>query len=72
MLRAIKEQDESVENSEHKVRVQQASYHKTCLIFFWQLLYETKLGLRIDKIMSNHYVYAHEFAMGFERNYWTQ
>ena len=42
------------------------------LYFFGQLLYETKLGLRIDKIMSNHYVYAHEFALGFERNYWTQ
>ena len=55
-----------------KLRVQQASYHKPCLIFFWQLLYETKLGLRIDKIMSNHYVYAHEFALGLERNYWTQ
>ena len=32
--------------------------------FFWQLLYETKSGLRIDRIMSNHYVYAHEFALG--------
>ena len=42
------------------------------LYFFWQLLYETKLGLRIDRIMSNHYVYAHEFALGFKRNYWTQ
>ena len=42
------------------------------LYFFWQLLYEIKVGLRIDKIMSNRYVYAHEFALGFERNYWTQ
>ena len=42
------------------------------LHFFWQLLYETKLCLRIDGIMSNHYAYAHEFELGFERNYWTQ
>ena len=42
------------------------------LLFFGQLFYETKSGLRIDRIMSNHYVYAHEFALGFERNYWTQ
>ena len=42
------------------------------LYFFWQLLYETKLDLTIDKTMSNHYVYAYEFALGFERNYWTQ
>ena len=37
-LEAIKEQDESVENSEHKVRVQQARYHKPCGIFFLALV----------------------------------
>ena len=36
--------------------------------FFWHL-YETKSGLRIDRSMSNHYVYVHEFALGFGRNY---
>ena len=37
------------------------------LYFFWQLLYETKLGLRVDRIMSNHYVYACEFCTGFRK-----
>ena len=37
------------------------------LYFFWQLLYETKLGLRVDRIMSNHYVYACEFCTGFQK-----
>ena len=30
------------------------------LYFFWQFLYESKSGLRVDRIMSNHYVYARE------------
>ena len=37
------------------------------LYFFWQLLYETKSGLRVDRIMSNHYVYAREFCTGFRK-----
>ena len=37
------------------------------LYFFWQLLYETKSGLRVDRIMSNHYVYAREFCIGFPK-----
>ena len=32
------------------------------LYFFWQLLYKTKSGLRVDRVMSNHYVYACEFC----------
>ena len=35
------------------------------LYYFWQLLYETGLGLRVDKIMNNHYVYAREFCTAF-------
>ena len=35
------------------------------LYFFWQLLYETKLRLRVERIMSNQYIYAHEFWTGF-------
>ena len=34
---------------------------------FWRLLYETKLGLTIDRIMSNHYVYATEFCTWFRK-----
>ena len=37
------------------------------LYFFWQLLYETKSGLRVDRITSNHYVYAREFCTGFRK-----
>ena len=37
------------------------------LCFFWQLLYETKSGLRVDRIISNHYVYACEFCTGFRK-----
>ena len=41
-------------------------YHRShVLYFFWQLLYETKPGLRIYRIMSNHCVYAHECCTGF-------
>ena len=42
------------------------------LYFFWQLLYETKSGLRVDRIMSNHYFMHVNFALDFKRNYWTQ
>ena len=28
---------------------------------------ETKSGLRVDRIMSNHYIYAHEFCTGFRK-----
>ena len=37
------------------------------LYFLWQSLHETKLGLRFDRIMSNHYVYAREFCTGFRK-----
>ena len=37
------------------------------LYFFWQLLYETKSGLRVDRIMSNHYVYARGCCTGFRK-----
>ena len=37
------------------------------LYFFWKLLYETKSGLRVDRIMSNHYVYARGFCTGFRK-----
>ena len=37
------------------------------LYFFWQLLYDTKSGLRVDRIMSNHYVYAREFCIRFRK-----
>ena len=37
------------------------------LYFFWQLLYETKSGLRVNRIMSNYYVYAREFCTGFRK-----
>ena len=37
------------------------------LYFFSKLLYETKSALGVDRIMSNHYVYAHEFSIGFRK-----
>ena len=37
------------------------------LYFFWQLLYKTKSGLRVDRIMNNHYVYACKFCTGFRK-----
>ena len=37
------------------------------LYFFWKLLYGTKSGLRVDRIMSNHYVYAREFCTRFRK-----
>ena len=40
------------------------------LYFFWQLLYKTKSGLRTDRIMSNHYVYAREFCIRFRKKLW--
>ena len=39
------------------------------LYSFWQLLYKTKSSLRVDRIMSNNYVYAREFCIYFKKNY---
>ena len=38
---------------------------------FWQLLYKSGLGLRVYRIMGNHYIYESKFALDFERNYLT-
>ena len=37
------------------------------LYFFGSCLYKTKSGLRVDRIMNNHYVYAREFCTGFQK-----
>ena len=37
------------------------------LYYFWQLLYESGTGLRVDKIMRNHCAYTHEFCTKFRK-----
>ena len=68
----MEEQDENLESSERKVRVQRGCYLKPCSLFSLKLLYETGSGLRFDRITSITMSMHANFALDFKRNYWSQ